>query len=85
MTTTAEREEARKRQQGYDPDPPRCGTCVYYTLGSHRERSLERKRGRSADHLQRCTFGDFRTTYKGVCDEWRNRDGERLEQAGEGK
>lgn len=57
------------REQGFDPDPPRCGTCVYYTQGSASQRRLKAKRGRGISHLQRCIFRSFLTTYLAVCDE----------------
>lgn len=76
------REETAKAAQGYDPDAPRCGTCIYFTLGSHKRRREEARKGRGIDHLQRCTFGNFRTSTKGLCDEWRTKDGERLEVPG---
>lgn len=81
MTTTAQREQERKVAQGYDPDTPRCGTCIYFTLGPHKRRREESRKGRGIDHLQRCKFGDFRTSPKGLCNEWRTKDGERLQVA----
>ena len=83
MTTSTEREEARKREQGYDPDIARCGNCLYFTMGTEQERALARKRGYGFSALQRCTFGDFNTTPVGICDEWRNRAGERLQTTDE--
>lgn len=80
MTTTTEREEARKRGQGYDKDTPRCGTCLYFTMGTCQERALARRRGYGFEALQRCTFGDFQTSPVGLCDEWRNRAGDRLQK-----
>lgn len=74
-----ERVVRRQTEQDYDPDPPRCGTCLYFTLGSWSQRAIEAKKGRGIEHLQRCTFGNFHTTVRGVCDEWRTRAGERLE------
>lgn len=68
-------------EQGFDPDPPRCGTCVYYTRGSAALRRLEAKRGRGISHLQRCTFGNFLTTYLAVCDEWHSRHGEKIDES----
>ncbi len=69
----------RRSQQDYDPDPPRCGTCLYFTLGTWSRRKEEARKGRGIEHLQRCTFGDFHTTPRAVCDEWRNKEGERIE------
>ncbi len=85
MTTTPERQAEAMARQSYDPDTPRCGNCLYYTLGTHKRRREEARKGRGITHLQRCTFGDFHTSPVGLCDEWRNRAGERLEQAGEGE
>lgn len=72
----------RRAQQDYDPDPPRCGTCLYFTLGPWSKRAIEAKKGRGIEHLQRCTFGDFHTQAKAVCDEWRDKSGERLADTG---
>ncbi|MFT3806062.1 hypothetical protein [Arenimonas sp.] len=72
--------ERKKREQDFDPDPPRCGTCLYFSQGPAKQRREAAKRGRGIEHLQRCTFGNFRVTYKGVCDEWRNRQGDKIEQ-----
>lgn len=71
----------RQVEQDYDPDPPRCGTCLYFTLGSWSQRAVEAKKGRGIEHLQRCTFGNFHTTNLGLCNEWRNKAGERLEDS----
>lgn len=78
------RVERKKAQQDYDPDPPRCGTCLFFTLGTWSQRANEAKKGRGIEHLQRCTFGDFRTTTRAVCDEWRNKAGERIADQGIG-
>jgi len=67
-----------KHEQGFDPDTPRCGTCIYYAQGSAAMRRLDIKRGRGIGHLQRCTFGNFHTTNLGLCNEWRNKAGECL-------
>lgn len=66
-------------QQDYDADPPRCGTCLYFALGTWSARRLAAKKGRGTDHLQRCTFGNFHTSPTAVCNEWRNRAGERID------
>lgn len=74
----AHRVKRMKEQQTFDPDTPRCGTCVYYTRGTDSMRRTEAKKGWGIDHLQRCTFGNFYTTNLGLCDEWRNKAGERI-------
>jgi len=58
--------------QGYDPDPPRCFTCVYFQRRFNRRPSMPHKT------VERCTFGDFTVTHRGVCDEWHGRDGSRI-------
>lgn len=80
MTTTTPVIDARKRQQGYDPDPPRCCTCVYFTRGTNSERTILKKKGIDPSAAERCVFGDFRTTPSALCDEWRNRAGDRLQK-----
>lgn len=76
------RVERKRAEQGYDPEPPRCGTCLFFTLGTWSQRAIEAKKGRGIEHLQRCTFGNFHTTTRAVCDEWRNKDGERIAEGG---
>jgi hypothetical protein len=69
--------ERAKAEQDFDPDPPRCGTCLYFCRGGKQAR-LEARNGRGVDHLKRCTFGNFRTTERGVCDSWHNSQGETI-------
>lgn len=70
------RVERRKKQQDYDGSTPRCGTCVYYRQESHSKRKLARRKGHAPTFY--CTFGNFPTTYVGLCNEWHSRDGEKL-------
>ena len=88
------RTASRKAQQDYDPDPPRCETCVYWTYGPQ-DKYLERQvKGRSGKvrtvrfkqrihptrnpRVDRCTFGNFKVSRYGVCNEWHSRQGERI-------
>lgn len=71
-----------KSAQGYDPDPPRCSNCIYYTRGTRSERETAQRAGRSINAAQRCTFGNFHTDPVGVCNEWRNRAGETIDSRG---
>lgn len=81
--------------QDYDPNPPRCATCVYWKQGPQ-DRYLERQvKGRSGKvrtvrfkqraHptrnpiVNRCTFGNFRVSLHSVCNEWHSREGERID------
>ena len=84
-----------KAEQDYDPNPPRCFTCVYFRHEKPRcyvERKIRLRSGkvktimcrnpkkeRASNFVTRCTFGNFEVTGKGVCNEWRNRDGERIQ------
>ena len=84
----------QKIQQDYDPDPPRCETCVYWTYGPQ-DKYLERQvkdnngkvrtvRFKKRSHptrnprVDRCTFGNFKVSRHGVCNEWHSRKGERI-------
>ena len=85
-----------KRAQDYDPNPPRCLTCVYHRYEQERryvERRITGRNGRirvqrfkilgfpiKNPMVDRCTFGNFIVKPSGVCDEWHSRDGERIEQ-----
>lgn len=89
---TDERAERAKLAQDYDPDPPRCLTCVYYRYERREqfgERQVTTRRGKvktvrfrkKANPLtnplvDRCTFGNFTVKRYGVCDEWHGRDGD---------
>ena len=83
-----------KAKQDYDPSPPRCATCVYWKRGPEERYLERTVRGRSGKvrtirfkqrpHpirnpiVDRCTFGNFKVTLSGVCNEWCSRDGERI-------
>jgi hypothetical protein len=86
--------EEAKAQQDYDPNPPRCFECVYYQRKLRKEyeerqgitrrgkpivRKVQLPRNRANPMIERCTFGNFEVTGKGVCNEWRNRNGERIQ------
>lgn len=82
------RDQAKDRQD-YDPDPPRCFLCVYF------KRELAKKYGERIINgrptrvrlnatpynktVTRCTFGNFEVSPAGICNEWRGRNGETLE------
>lgn len=84
-----------KTEQGYDPDPPRCFTCVYFRHEKpkfYAERTVRQRSGklktitvrnskkeRASNYVTRCTFGNFDTTGRGVCDQWHSRSGETIE------
>lgn len=84
-------------EQDYDPDPPRCFTCVYFRHEKPRvyvERTIRMRSGktktimvrnskkeRASDFVTRCSFGNFATTGKGVCNQWHSRTGETLEES----
>lgn len=70
------RVDKAKRAQEYDNDPPRCFTCVYFSRG----REATNKRAKTID---KCTFGNFPVSYKGLCNEWRNHSGEQLTDGSE--
>ena len=81
MRLDVERVAKKKREQAYDPDPPRCRTCIYYARGPARNRSYSNKGIRKEE--EHCSFGNFKTQYFAVCDEWRSKAGEtvaRLDQ-----
>lgn len=82
-----------KIEQDYDPNPPRCYECVYFSrkpVKEYVERTVKTRKGRlKTVHVQarrsrhnpvieRCTFGNFEVTGKGVCNEWHSRQGERI-------
>lgn len=90
--------ERAKRQQDYDPNPPRCFSCIYFrraplkqfvqrtvTSRSGKKRTVlvPLKKGRVNPVIETCTFGNFEVVGRGVCDEWRNRAGERLDRGAE--
>lgn len=90
----AERIRRAKVIQGFDAEPPRCATCVYFSRGSAKKRkesarrgwTLEKARlaqelhtGWQSSELQHCTFGNFRVATISVCDEWHSKTGERIE------
>lgn len=64
------KQEIKRLQQGYDGDPPRCFTCVYF------QRKFQHRPAMPNPTVERCTFGDFPVTHKAVCDEWHSREGE---------
>lgn len=84
-----------KVAQGYDGDPPRCMTCVYFRREPHTmwiDRTWTTRKGkvktvkvRARKHpvsnpiVGRCSFGNFLTKPSAICNEWHNRQGERLE------
>jgi hypothetical protein len=84
-----------KAEQDYDPDPPRCRTCVYFRHEPEIlkiERTLKRRGGKTKTVMvparahpsrnplvMRCTFGNFKVSAQGICNEWRNHAGERVE------
>lgn len=85
---------AAKIEQDYDPDPPRCHTCVYFrrephtlfkviTRKSRKGRLITsrvplRKHPLTNPLVDRCSFGNFLTKPHALCNEWRTRDGDRL-------
>lgn len=90
-----ERELRNKKEQGYDGDPPRCVTCVYFRREPHTkfvEREVRTRKGKKRiikvplrkdpvlnPIVDRCSFGDFLTKPHAVCDQWHSRAGETLE------
>jgi hypothetical protein len=64
-----------KDEQGYDPDPPRCFTCVYCRRNRNKCPCMPH-----SDVLM-CTFGNFKINPAGLCDKWHGRDGTKLEGA----
>lgn len=94
MSTEDARIERAKQQQDYDPNTPRCASCVFcrtekatpYLERTWVTRSGKQKtqRVRNRTHplrnplVDRCTFGNFIVSRNGVCNEWRNREGERI-------
>lgn len=91
--------ESAKRQQGYDNDPPRCVSCVYFRREAYTRYAEREKVSRSGKvrvvkfqkkvHplknplVDRCSFGNFLTKPHAICDEWHSRQGERLESDGD--
>lgn len=87
--------EGGKIRQGYDEDPPRCFTCVYFKREPARPSVTRKVIGRQGKEtllviplkkhpqrnplIDRCTFGNFQIKPQAVCDEWHSRTGERLE------
>jgi hypothetical protein len=88
----AERIARAMREQDYDATPPRCVDCLYFRRERrtverevrgrsgcvHLVRVPVRKRMGPAAMIERCTFGNFEVSARGVCDEWRDRNGERI-------
>lgn len=88
--------EHAKRSQDYDPNPPRCVTCVYHRherQDRYIEREVRSRKGKlrivrfkqkvhplKNPMVDRCTFGNFIVKRAGVCNEWHSRDGERIEE-----
>lgn len=70
MSKLTLKQAKNRQQQGYDRDPPRCFTCVYF------QQRFQRRPAMPHAAIERCTFGDFPTTHKAVCDEWHSREGE---------
>lgn len=84
-----------KADQDYEASPPRCVTCVYFRREPHTFFRLVEKRTRKGkaklvkvrvrSHpltnpiVDRCSFGNFLTRPNAICNEWRTRDGERLD------
>ena len=93
MSDDAKTKQA-KEAQDYDPTPPRCGTCVYWKQGPEErylERTVKGRSGKvrtirfkQRPHptrnpiVNRCTFGNFKVSLQGVCNEWHSKDGERI-------
>lgn len=81
-----------KAAQNFDPDPPRCMTCVYFRREPHtlhRFVSRPNRRGNMVTRkvplrkdpilnpiVDRCSFGNFLTKPHAICDEWHSRAGE---------
>lgn len=84
-----------KSEQDYDGSPPRCATCVYFRREPHTlnlERTVTTRKGKAKTirvpakrHpinnpiVDRCSFGNFLTKPHALCNEWRTREGERLD------
>lgn len=94
MTDEAVRIERAKREQEYDPVPPKCSSCVYFKrqlLNPHTERVITTRRGkkkvvkvnlpasRTNPKLDMCTFGNFEVRPYGVCNEWHSHTGEKID------
>lgn len=84
----------RKLEQGYDPDTPSCRTCLYWVReprnrfiktivktrkGKTREVLVRARKSSSNPTVDKCTFGNFENHPHGLCNEWRTKDGQRLE------
>ena len=81
--------------QGYDKDPPRCFTCVYFRREPHtlyktttrttRRGKVVTSKARVKSHptknpiVDRCSFGNFLAKPYAICNEWHGKDGARLE------
>lgn len=72
-----EREERAKSSQEYDNSPPRCGTCVFRVVAPKRtDIPFDPVKNVKVD---KCGFGNFIVRAYGVCNEWRSKEGERLD------
>lgn len=88
--------EAQKVSQRFDPEPPRCITCVYFRREPHTLFKTEQRKNRRGQLVtrkvplrkdailnpivDRCSFGNFLTKPHGVCDEWHSKTGETIEK-----
>lgn len=63
----------RKRSQDYDCNPPRCRTCIYYTRSSLKQKKELKNAGKK--EIEYCSYGDFKTVYFALCNEWRDKSG----------
>lgn len=64
----------RRKQVGYDADPPRCETCLHYKApGSYLRDSLPRPTPAI------CKRESFTVLPIACCDNWISRDGDLLE------
>ena len=75
MSTTARNRRNRHKREamGYDPSPPRCGTCKDVVP------AMLAVPGKAAYRPPYCNMLGFPVKLHGICDSWTSKSGETLE------
>lgn len=63
----------RKDKSGYDPDPPRCATCI------HKRTERIGPKNQPQQILMYCRPGNYSVKSHAICDNWKGKDGSTLE------
>lgn len=67
--------KARKEASGWESNPPKCASCVHYRPCIYGQPAMKMR------YIPRhCALHGFETHAQALCDDWRNKRGETLEQ-----